>query len=108
MGRFCLGGVSGDRSGCIGWDDRDVEAPETMTHVRSSSDHALIIADSQTDGLHAHARLTSIDDEGFTLDWVSDRAGREFAYVALTGQQTRSRGGLLHRIPRLLRTGRPG
>ena len=109
MGRFCLGAVAGDRSGCISWDERDGDPRETLTHVRSSTDHALIVADSQSDELHAHATLASIDDDGFTLDWISDKAGREFVYVALTGRYNRGRvSGALARIRRLSSSRRIG
>jgi hypothetical protein len=106
MGRFCLGAVAGDQSGCMSWDDRDGDLRETLTHVRSSSDHALIVADSQSDDFHARASLASIDDDGFTLNWTSDKAGREFVYVALTDRYTRGRvSGVLARI-RLLSNSR--
>jgi hypothetical protein len=94
IGRLCLGGAAGTASGCIGWDDRNTEARETMTHVRSSTDHALIVADTQTDELHAQAGVVSIDDDGFTLSWRSDRAGRELVYVALSGRDTPTSGAL--------------
>ena len=102
MGRFCLGAASGNQCGCVSWDDRDGDPSETMTHVRSSTEHVLIVADSQSDNLHAQASLGSIDDEGFTLDWLSDKPGREFAYVALSGQDTRGLAArIVDRITRL-------
>ena len=109
MGRFCLGAVAGDQSGCISWDDRDGDPRETLTHVRSSTDQALIVADSRSDAFHAHASLASMDDDGFTLNWMSDKAGREFAYVALTGRYPRGRlSGALARIRRLSTSRRIG
>jgi hypothetical protein len=97
MGRLCLGGAAGSESGCVGWDDRDGEFLETMTHVRSSTELALVVADSGSDDLHAQASLAAVDDLGFTLDWLSDRARRECIYVALSGQPPR-RNGLAHRL----------
>jgi hypothetical protein len=104
MGRLCLGAVSGDESGCISWDDRDGDPSETMTHVWSSTEHALVVADSQTGELHAHATVSSLDDRGFALDWISDGKHREFAYIAMTGRDPR--GPIrrnLGRLPRLVR-----
>lgn len=84
MGRLCIGGASERETGCVSWDDRDIEAHETSTHVASSTRHALVITDSQTGGVHARAVLDSIDDKGFTLDWIeADGKLRQFAYVAL-------------------------
>ena len=91
MGRLCLGGVSGGESGCVSWDDRDGDTAETMTHVWSSTECALVVADSQTGALHAHATVAALDGRGFALDWVSDGKRREFAYVALAARDPRGR-----------------
>jgi hypothetical protein len=91
MGRLCVGGVAGGESGCVGWDDRDDDATETVTHVRSSTEHALVVADSQTGALHAQATVAALDSRGFALDWTSDGKRREFAYVALTARDPRGR-----------------
>jgi hypothetical protein len=88
IGRLCLGGASGIESGCSSWDDRNVEAGETATHAHSSTEHALVVTDTQTGGIHARAKLVSVDERGFTLDWTeSDGKSREFAYVTLTGRR---------------------
>ena len=101
MGRLCVGGVSGDESGCVSWDDRDDDPAETVTHVWSSTDHALGIADSQTGTLHAQATVAALDDRGFALDWISDGKRREFAYVALAARDPRGRvRKALDRLPR--------
>ena len=72
-------------AGCVSWDDRNVDAPETAKHVRSSGAHVLVVADTRTGGIHAQAELVSLDEGGFTLDWTaSDGTAREFVYVALT------------------------
>ena len=89
MGRLCLGGVSGADSGCVSWDDRDGDPDETMTHVWSSTERALVVTDSRTGALHAHATVAALDAGGFALDWVSDGKRREFAYVALTARDPR-------------------
>jgi hypothetical protein len=84
IGRLCLGAASGEASGCTSWDDRNVSAPETCTHVASSDERALLVTDTQTGGLHAEAERAGFDERGFTLDWRrSDRGRREFLYVAL-------------------------
>ena len=99
MGRLCLGGVSGE-SGCVSWDDRDGDPAATMTHVWSSTDRALVVADSQTGALHAHATVAALDDRGFALDWLSDGKHREFAYVALAARDPRGRARrALDRLP---------
>jgi hypothetical protein len=87
IGRLCVGGAtSPSASGCAGWDDRDVDARPSTTHVCSSTNEVLIVTNTQTGGIHAAASLASIDDDGFTLDWTSsDGLHREFAYVALAG-----------------------
>jgi hypothetical protein len=106
MGRFCLGGVSGRESGCISWDDRDGDPHETRTHVWSSTEHALVVADSQTGELHAWATVASSDDRGFTLDWTNDGKHREFVYVALTSRDPRGRvRRVLDRLPHPARRG---
>ena len=101
IGRLCIGGEAGDRSGCISWDDRNTKLRETATHVRSSTDHSLVVTDTRTGGIHALAKLTSIDDRGFTLDWINDGRVREFAYVALSGRDPRGRAA--HTLERVLR-----
>jgi|RhiMetdeSRZDD1v2_1073273.scaffolds.fasta_scaffold05486_2 hypothetical protein len=84
IGRLCLGGAAGPESGCVGWDDRNATAEVTATHVRSSGDDVLVVADTRTGGIHARAKLTGADDGGFTLDWsAADVVRRQFAYVAL-------------------------
>jgi hypothetical protein len=87
IGRLCVGGAtSPSASGCAGWDDRDVDARPSTTHVCSSTNEVLIVTNTQTGGIHAAASLASIDDDGFTLDWTSsDGLHREFGYVALAG-----------------------
>jgi len=102
IGRLCIGGASERESGCAGWDDRNVEAHETRTHVVSSIADALIIIDTQTGGVHARAALDSIDDSGFTLDWIeSDGKLRQFAYVAMGRPRDQNRvSRALRRRPR--------
>jgi hypothetical protein len=105
IGRLCIGGWTSDRTGCISWDDRNVEADETRTHARSSLQEPLLVTDTRTGGIHAQARVTSVDDHGFTLDWTNDGGEREFAYVALGRPTTRGRASrALERISRLPRT----
>lgn len=108
IGRLCVGAASGPMSGCTSWDDRNVDAGHTCTHVASSVEHALLVTDTRTGGIHAHAELSSIDDQGFTLDWRrSDGGPRQFAYVALGGRDTGSRvGRVLNLIARSPRAGR--
>jgi hypothetical protein len=84
IGRLCIGAGTDEAVGCAGWDDRNVEAQATMTHVSSSAEDALLITNTRTGTLHAAGRLRSLDRRGFTLDWwASDGSEREFAYVAL-------------------------
>jgi len=91
IGRLCVGGATERESGCVSWDDRNIEAQETMTHVASSIAHALEIADTQTGGVHAQAALDSVDERGFTLDWTeSDGKLRQFVYVAMSGGKSGS------------------
>jgi hypothetical protein len=87
IGRLCIGGATAPAAaGCAGWDDRDVDARPSTTHVCSSTSEVLIVTNTQTGGIHAAASLASIDRDGFTLDWsASDGLQREFAYVALAG-----------------------
>jgi hypothetical protein len=91
IGRLCIGGAtSPTAAGCAGWDDRDVDARPSTTHVCSSTSEVLIVTNTQTGGIHAAARLASIDADGFTLDWTSsDGLKREFAYVALAARGRR-------------------
>jgi len=92
IGRLCLGGASARESGCNSWDDRNIDAQETSTHVVSSTSDALVITDTQTGGVHARAALDSIDDSGFTLDWTeSDGKLRQFAYIAMSEQKAEDR-----------------
>jgi hypothetical protein len=87
IGRLCVGGAtSPSASGCAGWDDRDVDARPSTTHVCSSTNDVLLVTNTQNGGIHAAASLASIDDDGFTLEWTrSDGLQREFAYVAVAG-----------------------
>ena len=104
IGRLCIGGWASGRTGCISWDDRNVEARETSTHARSSTEHGLVVSDTRTGRVHAEATLTAVDERGFTLDWSNDGGHREFAYVALSGRDTRGRASrAVDRISRLLR-----
>jgi hypothetical protein len=66
----------------------------------------LVIGDTRSDGTHAQARVISIDDGGFTLDWENDGKRREFVYVALkaAGPERHERGVAAQRIARLGRT----
>lgn len=87
IGRLCLGGATPKASGCAGWDDRNVKAERTSTHVLSSVEHLLVVADTRTGGVHAQAKLAAVDGRGFTLDWErSDGESREFVFVALGGR----------------------
>ena len=106
IGRLCVGAVANDSSGCVSWEDRNTPAPETRTHVRSSTERVLVIGDTRSDGVHAQASMASIDTGGFTLDWENDGRRREFVYVALKAQE-RDRGtrGLIRRIARVGRSG---
>jgi hypothetical protein len=82
--RLCIGAAAGGVIGCAGWDDRDVPAATTATHVCSSEEHLVVVTNTQTGGIHAHARLESFDERGFTLAWDrSDGYEREVMYVAL-------------------------
>jgi len=93
IGRLCLGGAAGGEHGCAGWDDRDIAAPETATHVVSSVDDMLIVSDTQTGGTHARAQVTSFDERGFTLDWTeADGKLRELVYVAMGASESRPAG----------------
>jgi hypothetical protein len=88
IGRLCVGGATADDVGCVSWDDRNVEARPANTRVRSSTTELLVVADTQTGGVHAAAALASLDRRGFRLDWTeADGAARELAYVALAGRQ---------------------
>lgn len=84
IGRLCLGAATERVSGCAGWDDRDVPARTTATHVCSSDDRVLLVTKTQSGELHAAAGLHSLDRRGFTLNWsLSDGFEREVAFVAL-------------------------
>lgn len=85
IGRLSIGGASSPgASGCASWDDRDVEARPTSTHVCSSTGDVIVVTNTQTGGVHAAASLRSLDSDGFTLDWSrSDGLRRQFVYVAL-------------------------
>ena len=98
IGRLCIGGATSPAAaGCAGWDDRDVDARPSTTHVCSSTTDVLIVTNTQTGGIHAAAALGSIDRDGFTLDWTSsDGLQREFAYVALAA---RDRGRVRRLLP---------
>jgi hypothetical protein len=86
IGRMSLGTAVSDTSTCASWDDCNVETEETRTHA-ASSDDLLLVADTQTGGIHAQAVVSALDDRGFTLDWHrSDGRRREFHYVALAGR----------------------
>lgn len=97
IGRLCLGTASSiERSGCVSWDDRDVGARPTSTHVHSSTRNILVVTDTQTGGVHASASLLSLDGDGFSLDWTrSDGHRRQFAYVALAARSRVGAGGVL-------------
>jgi hypothetical protein len=98
IGRLCIGGATKDAAGCAGWDERDVEAPTTSTHVCSSNDHVVLVTNTQTGDVHASAALRSLDRNGFTLEWDrSDGPQREFAYVALAARRRRVLRGHRHR-----------
>jgi hypothetical protein len=99
IGRLCIGGATSPvAAGCAGWDDRDVDARPSTTHVSSSTSDVLIVTNTQTGGIHAAAALASIDRDGFTLDWTSsDGLEREFAYVALAARDRSGLGRLLAR-----------
>ena len=100
IGRLCIGGATSPAAaGCAGWDDRDVDARPSTTHVCSSTSDVLIVTNTQTGGIHAAAALASIDRDGFTLDWTSsDGLQREFAYVALAARDRSGLGRLLPRV----------
>jgi hypothetical protein len=68
IGRLCLGAAVAGASTCASWDDCNVEADETRTHA-ASSDDLLLVADTQTGGIHAQAAVSAVDDRGFILDW---------------------------------------
>jgi hypothetical protein len=105
IGRLCIGGATSPAaSGCASWDDRDVDAHPTVTHVCSSTRDVLVVTNTQTGGIHAAASLASIDSGGFSLAWTrSDGLEREFAYVALGGQDGgRLRSALRSRRLRLV------
>jgi hypothetical protein len=87
IGRLCIGGATAEALGCVSWDDRDVPATTTSTHVCSSTRDVLLVTNTQTGGIHAAASTASFDRRGFTLDWGdSDGHERELAYVALAGR----------------------
>jgi hypothetical protein len=113
IGRLSLGGASASSGvasappecGAVSWDDRDTAGDETATHVHSSTDQLLLVADTQTGGLHAAARAAGFGRDGFTLDWSpSDGSRRQFLCVALgTPSQSPLRtaaAGLLSRLGR--------
>lgn len=92
IGRLSLGGAtSSTDSGVTSWDDCNQPASITSTHVQSSTDHVLLVVDTQTGGLHAAASLASFDSGALTFDWSrSDGFRRQFLY-ALVGARRRSR-----------------
>ena len=89
IGRLALGAASPrcGREGCVSWDDRSTETPTSATHVHSSMESTIVVADTRNAGIHAAASFHAVDDDGFTLDWTqSDQRGRQFVYVALAAR----------------------
>jgi hypothetical protein len=101
IGRVCLGGAAdANAAGATSWDDRDTPGSTTATHVHSSSD-LVLVADTQTGGVHAAASPASFARRGFTLRWTrSDGARRQIVVVALAGRGATSVRARLRRALR--------
>lgn len=99
--RLSLGAsASSTATGSTSWDERDTPGPTTATHVHSSTEHLLLVSNTQTGELHASARLIGLDRLGFTLGWDhSDGRERQFLYVLL-GEGPRA---VVRTVRRLLR-----
>jgi hypothetical protein len=108
IGRLSIGAATAVAQGSAGWDDRDVPVRPTSTHSRSSTREAVVVANTQTGGIHASASVASLDVDGFTLDWaVSDGPARQVAYVALAGRRPGRLAKLLGVVSRLVPDTRP-
>jgi hypothetical protein len=105
VGRLCVGAAASSACGCATWDDEHRAAPPTKTHVHSTDEALIEVPDTGTGGVHATARISALDSDGFTLDWSrADGPARQFVYVAFgsTAAERPLRVRLLEALTRLV------
>ncbi len=82
--RFGIGASDGTTEGASAMTDQNAVATTSVRAVDKTS-KAFIVADTNNSTISAEANLTSLDSDGFTLNWTTNSAvATEILYLALS------------------------